>query len=68
MLGVYTKGIGSGIRALETTAGVGSLIGFVDPITRRVLVRGPFAPPVVEGGIPGVYCSGSLGLCDTPIS
>ena len=53
MLGVCTKGTGSGIRGLETTAGVGSLIGSVEPVTRRIRAVFPFAPLEVEEGILG---------------
>ena len=54
MLGVCAEGTESGIRGLEPTAGVGSLLGSVEPVTRRILGVIPFAPPVVEGGILGV--------------
>ena len=50
MLVVCAKGSESGIRGLETTA-VESLIGSVEPVTRRILGVIPFAPPVVDGGI-----------------
>ena len=53
MLGVCTKGTGSGIRGLENTAGVGSLIGSIEPVTCRIRAIFPFAPLEVEEGILG---------------
>ncbi len=54
----YAEGTESGMCGLEITERSGSLIGSVDPVTRRILAVIPFAPPVVEGGIlPNPRCS-----------
>ena len=53
LLGVCAESKRSEIRGLETTAGVGSLVGSVDPVARRVTVVVSFAPPVLEVGIIG---------------
>jgi hypothetical protein len=52
----------SEIRELDPTGGVGSLIGSVEPGTRRVLDELPFVPLVVGGGILG--CTFSIVLLD----
>ena len=50
LLEVCAERPGTGIRGLETTAGVGSLVGSVEPVARRVPAEIPLAPPV-EGVI-----------------
>ena len=59
LLGVCAESKGSEIRGLETTAGVGSLVGSVDPVARRVPAEIPLAPPVEGVIILGVV----FGFC-----
>ena len=49
LLEVCAERTGTGIRGLETTAGVGSLVGSVEPVARRVPAEIPLAPPI--GGV-----------------
>ncbi len=60
LLEVCAERTGTGIRGLETTPGVGSLVGSVDPVTRRVPAEIPFAPPIEGVTVLGVVCSGSV--------
>jgi hypothetical protein len=53
VLGVCTEGTESTTRELDPTTGVGSLIGSVEPVNRRVLVEFPVGPLVLGGGILG---------------
>ena len=54
LLEVCAERTGTGIRGLETTAGVGSLVGSVDPVARRVPDEIPLTPPVEGVTILGV--------------
>ncbi len=77
LLGVCAESKGSEIRGLETTAGVGSLVGSVDPVARRVTAvvsfdRGIWNPNTGESSISllneGGYWEGCVVLCDNPMS
>ena len=51
MFGVCVEGTEPGVRKLDPTSKVGSLIGSVESVTRQILVVFPFASLVEESGI-----------------
>ena len=64
MFGVCGEESDTGICELGTWW---SLIGSIDPVTRRILVVFPFAPLVVGGGILGVVFRNFVEVMSLPV-